>query len=46
MSKACGTRSGRPWIAFVPYLAQDVYDFDALHEIGRLLFEPTTISDS
>ena len=37
---------GAAVIAFVPYLAQDVYDFDALHEIGRLLFEPTTISDS
>jgi anion-transporting ArsA/GET3 family ATPase len=26
--------------AYVPYLARDVYDFEALHEIGRLLFEP------
>jgi len=27
-------------VAYVPYLARDVYDFEALHEIGRLLFEP------
>ena len=25
-------------IAFVPYLAHDVYDFAALHEVGTLLF--------
>ncbi len=37
---------GAAVITYVPYLAQDVYDFGALHEIGRLLFEPTTISDS
>ena len=27
-------------VVYVPYLARDVYDFEALHEIGRLLFEP------
>ena len=26
-------------VAFVPYLAHDVYDFGALHEVGRLLFD-------
>jgi anion-transporting ArsA/GET3 family ATPase len=37
---------GAAVIAYVPYLAHDVYDFDALREIGRLLFDPSTISDS
>jgi anion-transporting ArsA/GET3 family ATPase len=31
---------GNALVAYVPYLARDVYDFEALHEIGRLLFEP------
>ena len=26
-------------VAFVPYLAHDVYDFRALHEVARLLFD-------
>jgi anion-transporting ArsA/GET3 family ATPase len=26
-------------VAYVPYLAHDVYDFAALHEIGQLLFD-------
>jgi anion-transporting ArsA/GET3 family ATPase len=30
-------------VAFVPYLAHDVYDFAALSEIGRLLFAPDTV---
>ena len=30
-------------VAFVPYLAHDVYDFRALHEVARLLFD--TIPD-
>ena len=30
-------------VAFVPYLAHDVYDFAALAEIGRLLFAPDTV---
>jgi anion-transporting ArsA/GET3 family ATPase len=37
---------GAAVITYVPYLPQDVYDFDALREIGRLLFDPSTISDS
>ena len=32
-------RIGSTSIAFVPYLSRDVYDFAALHEIGRLLFD-------
>jgi anion-transporting ArsA/GET3 family ATPase len=28
-------------VAFVPYLAHDVYDFEALHEVGRRLFDAT-----
>jgi anion-transporting ArsA/GET3 family ATPase len=32
-------RIGSTSIAFVPYLSRDVYDFSALHEIGRLLFD-------
>jgi anion-transporting ArsA/GET3 family ATPase len=31
-------RIGSAHVAFVPYLAHDVYDFDALHEVGRQLF--------
>ena len=30
---------GSATIAFVPYLAHDVYDFGALHEVGRLLID-------
>lgn len=30
-------------VAFVPYLAHDVYDFAALSEIGRVLFAPDTV---
>jgi anion-transporting ArsA/GET3 family ATPase len=30
-------------VAFVPYLAHDVYDFGALAEIGGLLFAPDTV---
>ena len=26
-------------VSYVPYLARDVYDFDALHQIGQLLFD-------
>jgi len=33
-------RVGATSICFVPYLSRDVYDFSALREIGRLLFEP------
>jgi anion-transporting ArsA/GET3 family ATPase len=31
-------RAGRAAIAYVPFLARDVYDFDALAEVGRHLF--------
>ena len=34
-------RVGATSIAFVPYLARDVYDFSALREIGEILFDPT-----
>jgi anion-transporting ArsA/GET3 family ATPase len=30
---------GGTTVAYVPYLAHDVYDFDALLEVGRLLFD-------
>jgi anion-transporting ArsA/GET3 family ATPase len=30
---------GSAVVAYVPYLAHDVYDFDVLHEVGKLLFE-------
>jgi anion-transporting ArsA/GET3 family ATPase len=32
-------RVGHATIAYVPYLARDVYDFDALGEVGRYLFD-------
>src|SRR5262249_44910787 len=32
---------GRAAVAFVPYLSRDVYDFDALAEVGRHLFTTT-----
>jgi anion-transporting ArsA/GET3 family ATPase len=31
-------RTGSAAVAFVPFLAHDVHDFDALAEVGRLLF--------
>jgi hypothetical protein len=31
-------RAGRAAVAYVPFLARDVYDFDALSEVGRHLF--------
>ena len=31
-------RAGRAAVAYVPFLARDVYDFDALAEVGRYLF--------
>jgi len=34
-------RAGRAAVAFVPYLSRDVYDFDALAEVGRHLFTTT-----
>jgi hypothetical protein len=37
------TANGGAVVAFVPYLAHDVYDFAALSEIGRLLFAPDTV---
>jgi anion-transporting ArsA/GET3 family ATPase len=30
-------RVGDASITYVPYFARDVYDFDALHEVGRVL---------
>ncbi len=30
---------GSALVSYVPYLAHDVYDFDVLHEVGKLLFE-------
>ena len=33
---------GSATIAFVPYLAHDVFDFGALHEVGRLLIDGET----
>jgi anion-transporting ArsA/GET3 family ATPase len=33
-------RVGAASVSYVPYLSRDVYDFEALREIGRLLFEP------
>jgi anion-transporting ArsA/GET3 family ATPase len=35
-------RAGRAAVAYVPYLSRDVYDFDALSEVGRHLFSATT----
>ncbi len=31
-------RAGRAAVAYVPFLVRDVYDFDALAEVGRYLF--------
>jgi hypothetical protein len=31
-------RVGSAAVAFVPYLAHDVYDFDALATVGQILF--------
>jgi anion-transporting ArsA/GET3 family ATPase len=36
--KGVHERIGSTSISFVPYLSRDVYDFDALREIGSLLF--------
>jgi anion-transporting ArsA/GET3 family ATPase len=36
--EAVRVRVGSAAVAFVPYLAHDVYDFDALAAVGRLLF--------
>jgi anion-transporting ArsA/GET3 family ATPase len=30
-------------VAFVPYLAHDVYDFAALHEVGTILFDTVPV---
>ena len=35
---------GSVTVTYVPYLARDVYDFEALHEVGRILVD--TVSDS
>jgi anion-transporting ArsA/GET3 family ATPase len=35
-------RAGRAAVAYVPYLSRDVYDFDALSEVGRHLFGGAT----
>jgi hypothetical protein len=35
-------RAGRAAVAYVPYLARDVYDFDALSEVARHLFGAAT----
>jgi anion-transporting ArsA/GET3 family ATPase len=37
-------RAGRAPVAYVPFLSRDVYDFDALAEVGRHLFGDTTAS--
>jgi anion-transporting ArsA/GET3 family ATPase len=34
-------RAGRAAVAYVPFLSRDVYDFDALAEVGRHLFTAT-----
>jgi anion-transporting ArsA/GET3 family ATPase len=34
-------RAGRAAVAYVPFLARDVYDFDALGEVGRHMFSAT-----
>jgi anion-transporting ArsA/GET3 family ATPase len=34
-------RAGRAAVAYIPYLSRDVYDFDALAEVGRHLFAGT-----
>jgi anion-transporting ArsA/GET3 family ATPase len=35
-------RAGRAAVAYVPFLARDVYDFDALSEVARHLFSAAT----
>jgi hypothetical protein len=30
-------------VAYVPYLAHDVYDFAALHEVGQILFDNVAV---
>jgi anion-transporting ArsA/GET3 family ATPase len=37
-------RVGTAAVAYVPFLAGDVHDFDGLHELGRLLFDGATAS--
>ncbi len=37
-------RVGTAAVAYVPFLAGDVHDFDGLHEVGRLLFDGATAS--
>jgi anion-transporting ArsA/GET3 family ATPase len=37
-------RAGRAAVAFVPFLARDVYDFEALGEVGRHVFRAGTDS--
>jgi anion-transporting ArsA/GET3 family ATPase len=39
-------RIGSTSITYVPYLARDVYDFAALHEIGGFLFDDSTTGPS
>jgi hypothetical protein len=34
-------RAGRAAVAYVPFLSRDVYDFDALAEVGLHLFTTT-----
>jgi anion-transporting ArsA/GET3 family ATPase len=43
--EAVRVRIGSAPVAFVPYLAHDVYDFDALAAVGRILFSPTADTD-
>ena len=38
-SRAARQHRQRDHVAYVPYLAHDVHDFAALHEVGRLLFD-------
>ena len=35
---------GSAVVAYVPYLAHDVYDFEVLHEIGDLLLSSDTLT--
>jgi len=37
------TLAGDAALAYVPYLAHDVYDFGALHEVGRHLFDTVPV---
>jgi anion-transporting ArsA/GET3 family ATPase len=37
------TLRGNETVAYVPYLAHDVYDFGALHEVGRILFDTVPV---